>query len=78
VPIDDPAFVRRLCDSLRPGGHIVFEHLLRGSRAGLGIPESQQLLRTFDRLRILRYEEVEQASDWNNEKSPVVRLVARK
>jgi SAM-dependent methyltransferase len=78
VPIDDPAFVQRLCGALRPGGYVVFEHLLRESRTGLGMPASQQLLRIFDGLRILRYEEVEQASDWNNEESPMVRFVARK
>lgn len=78
VPIDDPAYVQRLCDALRPGGYVVFEHLLGESRAGLGVPAPQQLLRTFDGLHILRYEEADEVSDWNNKKSPVVRLVARK
>jgi len=78
VQIDDPAYVQLLCDALRPGGYIVFEHLLAESRADIGMPAPQQLLRIFDGLRILRYEEVDQVSDWNIEKSPVVRFVARK
>ncbi len=78
VPIDDPAYVRRLRDSLRPGGHLVFEHFVDDGRAGIGVPASRQLLRLFDGLQVLRYEEVEEINDWNNKKSPVVRFVARK
>ncbi len=78
VPIDDPAYVRRLRDSLRPGGRLVFEHFVDVGRAGIGVPASRQLLRLFDGLQVLLYEEVEQTSDWNNKKSPVVRFVARK
>ncbi len=78
VPIDDPGYVRRLRDSLRPGGRLVFEHFVDDGRAGIGVPASRQLLRLFDGLQVLRYEEVEQTSDWNNKKSPVVRFVARK
>ncbi|MCP3982140.1 MAG: class I SAM-dependent methyltransferase [bacterium] len=78
VPIDDPAYVERLCDALRPGGTLVFEHMLGESRDELGIPETQQLLRAFASLRIVRYEEIEQRGDWHNEVLPLVRLVARK
>ncbi len=78
VPIDDPGYVRQLRDSLRPGGRLVFEHFVDDGRAGIGVPASRQLLRLFDGLQVLRYEEIEQTSDWNNKKSPVVRFVARK
>ncbi len=42
------------------------------------MPASRQLLRLFDGLQVLRYEEVEEINDWNNKKSPVVRFVARR
>lgn len=59
VPVDDPTSAKKLCDLLRPSGSIVFEKQLVG--------EPNKILKVFQKhLRILQYEEVEAASDWDN------------
>jgi 2-polyprenyl-3-methyl-5-hydroxy-6-metoxy-1,4-benzoquinol methylase len=81
VPIGDPVFIKRLCSSLRPGGLIVFEDA-EGDVPD-GIPAAvrpNEALRVFqNELRILRYEDVEAASDWSNrKKTQIARLLAKK
>jgi SAM-dependent methyltransferase len=84
VPIDDPAFVKRLLAGLRPAGLLVFEHYLvvgPGDESGcIGGPKPNELLRVFGNdLRILRYEDIETVSDWRNQsKARVARLLASK
>jgi len=86
VPIKN---ARRLIDALKPGGLLVIEgHHGEVQALGLrpvsgGPPgySSNQLLRTFDRLRVLRYEDKFTQAEWSNGpdgKAPVVRFVARK
>ena len=70
-PIRDPKYVGRLIASMRQRGLLVFQYgvLKRGAdRTGdaslLGIPYEGELKEIFRALRILRYEEAEELSDW--------------
>lgn len=70
-PIRDPAYVGKLVTSMRRGGRLVFQHGVlpkgadrTGDAAWLGIPETGELREIFRALRILRYEEVDELSDW--------------
>ncbi|MBN9661614.1 MAG: class I SAM-dependent methyltransferase [Acidobacteria bacterium] len=86
VPIKN---ARKLIDSLKPGGLLIVEgHHADVQALGLrpvsgGPPGymSNQLVRAFERLRILRYEDRTMQAEWSNGpegKAPIVRLVARK
>jgi SAM-dependent methyltransferase len=79
VPANDPSLVKRLYDSLRPGGLVVYESALFDAGTPVGV-HPQELLRAFQNdLRILRYEETTAISDWDNrKKEPIVRVLARK
>jgi SAM-dependent methyltransferase len=81
VPIDDPAFVKRLLAGLRPAGLLVFEHFMADKSGDVpGGPKPNELLRLFGNdLRILRYEDIETASIWSTRsKARVARLLASK
>lgn len=76
----------RIVEGLRPGGLLVVENFHRDGNANaitggkLGYPVNA-LLETFvPKLRIVRYEEVSDFSDWGSrlEKTLLVRLLARK
>ncbi|MGC4051389.1 MAG: class I SAM-dependent methyltransferase [Paludibaculum sp.] len=86
VPIKN---ARKLIESLKPGGLLIVEgHHADVQALGLrpvsgGPPGymSNQLVRAFERLRILRYEDRTMQAEWSNGpegKAPIVRLVARK
>jgi 2-polyprenyl-3-methyl-5-hydroxy-6-metoxy-1,4-benzoquinol methylase len=82
APVDDPAFVRRVHESLRPGGRVVFEHFVQ--KAGRPRPAPVhpllpgQLKTLFRDFAIERYEETDASADWGGPGSPVVRMVAAK
>ena len=81
VPINDPAFVKRLVAGLRPAGLLVFEHFLVDKSGDVpGGPKPNELFRLFGNdLRILRYEDIETASIWSTRsKARVARLLASK
>ncbi len=70
-PIRDTIYVDRLIESMRRGGLLAFQYGVLGKGADhtgdaamLGIPEEGELKEVFRDLRILRYEEVEELSDW--------------
>jgi hypothetical protein len=70
-PIRDPKYVGQLIASMRRTGFLVFQYgvLKKGAdRTGnaslLGIPDEGELKEIFRALRILRYEEAEEVSDW--------------
>lgn len=80
---------KKFIDALKPGGILIVEgHHAEAQALGLrpvaGGPAGyfdNQLLRTYDRLRILRYEDRQMQAEWSNGpegKAPIVRLVARK
>ena len=68
----EPQYVRKVVDSLKPGGIVVFEG--RADWTGLN-----GMLKLFDELQIVRYEIVTAKSDFfNRSEMEVARLVARK
>jgi SAM-dependent methyltransferase len=80
VPLRDP-YIDRILESLKPGGVIVFEHLMDESgsdSAAPWLPRPNQLLEVFGRLRILRYEDVHAPADWSWRPERIARLVAEK
>ncbi len=83
VPLRDHSFIKKVTDSLRPGGVIVFESRLQtaahpeGDLSSLiGITVPNELLKIFGGLRILRYEEFEGTPDFGPGTAPLVRLIA--
>ena len=83
-PIRDASYIRKLIDSIRPGGIIVFEHFLSPDpieAAGrIGVPAENELLKTFSGFHVIRYEEVTEIADWvaSGKPAPIVRLLATK
>jgi 2-polyprenyl-3-methyl-5-hydroxy-6-metoxy-1,4-benzoquinol methylase len=72
---------RRIVESLKPGGLLIVEgpHIESNSAASQGGFSTNELLRTFSGLRIVRYEDRPMQSEWgSSDRGPVVRLVARK
>ena len=64
-----------LADALRPGGLLVIE----GYAGDKGDYQTNELLRSFDGLKVLHYEDVVDEADWApGEKSRVVRFIAEK
>jgi hypothetical protein len=72
----------KIIDSLKPGGIIVVEGFHRdlnrqGLQGGYIGYRSNELLRAFDRLRVLYYEDTVGPADWERgEQAPVVRFIA--
>jgi SAM-dependent methyltransferase len=80
VPLREP-YVARILDSLKPGGVLVFEHLMDESgsdSAAPWLPRPNELLRLFGGLRILRYEDARARADWSWRPERIARLVAQK
>jgi hypothetical protein len=88
-PIRDTKYVNRLIESMRPGGLLAFQYgVLKkgadrtGDAALLGIPEEGELKEMFRKLRVLRYQEVEELSDWQvgsgGRKGRSVKMLAQK
>jgi 2-polyprenyl-3-methyl-5-hydroxy-6-metoxy-1,4-benzoquinol methylase len=74
VDMNDPAFLKRVCDSLRPGGRIVVEQI----NAGGGKGPANALFRSFQDLRVIRYEDVIDTAEWSKAPMRIGRLVAEK
>lgn len=88
-PIRDSKYVGRLIASMRRGGLLVFQYGVlekgadrTGDAALLGIPEKGELKEIFRDLRIMRYEEAEELSDWqvdqSRRKGQSVKMLAQK
>lgn len=82
APVDDPAFVGRIRDSLRPGGLVVFEHFVatpeRPFAPMIRALQPGALRDCFAGFDIVSYEEVKETGDWGGPDSSLVRMVARK
>ncbi len=72
--LSDPAYRKRVVDSLRPGGLLVIEGF--GGAEGKG-PRSL-LLEGFGDLRVVCYENRHDISDWGLQKARLERLAAQK
>jgi 2-polyprenyl-3-methyl-5-hydroxy-6-metoxy-1,4-benzoquinol methylase len=82
APVSDPAFVARLNASLRPGGVVVFEHVLETEKQSFppvvqGLPPNA-LLTHFKDFYIQKYEEGTWLGDWGGPPAELVRMIARK
>lgn len=72
---------KKIMDMLKPGGLLIIEGHHADSRPPGGQPgyATNQLLKTFGRLRILRYEDRSLQPEWGDStRTPIVRLVAQK
>ncbi|HOQ46527.1 MAG TPA: methyltransferase domain-containing protein [Bryobacteraceae bacterium] len=81
VPLRGADYVGRIIESLKPGGILVFEHMMDDSGspgAAPWLPRPNELLRVFGRLRIRRYEDVRARADWSWREERVARLVAER
>ena len=80
VGVPQPEVIRRIYESLRPGGLVILEHYHRdypGSEHVQGL-EPSELLRLFSEFKILLCEKVVIKPDWDAEEGPMVRLLAEK
>jgi SAM-dependent methyltransferase len=71
---------KKIMDMLKPGGLLVVEGYHETAPGQRGYA-TNQLLRTFNRLHIVRYEDREMQPEWSlgpGARVPVIRLVARK
>lgn len=75
APLHDAGFVKRVCDSLRPGGMVLVEQF----NAAPG-PDSKgpanALLNSFAALRVIHYEDVTDVSEWGGMKARIGRIAA--
>lgn len=82
APVEDPAYLARLKESLRPGGYVVFESVLQREEnpfaPGVHAPEAGVLRKLFEDFEILVYRELEDYGDWGGPPCMHVRMVARK
>jgi SAM-dependent methyltransferase len=82
APVEEPDFLARLKASIRPGGHVVFEHVLQRSEnpfpPGVHALAPGALRELFRDFEILIYREIEDYGDWGGPPTPHVRMVARK
>lgn len=79
--IADAAYVARLHRSLRPGGVVVVESFASDRSAAQRRPvdiDPAELLRAFAAFRIVRFEDADGVSDWDPQRTRLVRLVAQK
>ena len=82
APMSDPHFVERLNTGLRPGGVLVFEHVLLTSKQKFpayvhGLP-SNTLLEYLQEFSIQYYEEAVWQGDWGGPPAELVRTIAKK
>jgi SAM-dependent methyltransferase len=73
--------MRRIVDSLKPGGRLVYEQMVEmsgGEGAAPWLPRPGEAARIFTPLRVLRNEEVTARADWSWRPERLVRLVAEK
>lgn len=82
APVSDPDFTARVNASLRPGGVVVFEHVLETEKQSFppvvqGLAPNA-LLTFFKDFHIVKYEEGVWLGDWGGPPAELVRMIARK
>jgi len=73
--MENAAFLRRVKDSLKPGGILVLEQMNAG---GTGKGPANALFRSFQDLRVIHYEDVVDTAEWGLQKMRIGRIVAQK
>ena len=77
LSMDEEDVMRRIKASLKPGGTIVVEQFNSMPGPGSKGP-ANALFRTFQEYRVVRYEDVEDTSDWGRMKARIGRIAAVK
>jgi 2-polyprenyl-3-methyl-5-hydroxy-6-metoxy-1,4-benzoquinol methylase len=67
--LSDTAYMRRVRDSLKPGGVLLIEGFNGGPR-----PEANMILKAFLDYRVLLFEDLPDVADWGKVKAPLLRL----
>jgi SAM-dependent methyltransferase len=75
--------IPRLYDSLKPGGVVIVEGFHRDATkttpiGGAVVFDTNELLKLFERFRVVRYEDTEGMSDFGLQRTRLVRLCAQK
>jgi len=82
APVEEPGFLARLKESIRPGGYVVFEHVVQRSAnpfpPGVHAPAAGALRELFKDFEVLTYREQDHSGDWGGPPTPHVWMVARK
>ncbi len=82
APVENPAFLSRLKDSLRPRGYVVFEHIVQRAEnpfpPEVHAPAPGAIRELFRDFEILIYREADDFGDWGGPPTAHVRMVARK
>lgn len=82
APVEEAGFLARLKESIRPGGYVVFEHVIQRSKnpfpPGVHALAPGALRELFKDFEILVYRELDDYGDWGGPPTPHVRMVARK
>jgi len=73
--MEDAAFLRRVKDSLKPGGTLVLEQMNAG---GAGKGPANALFRSFQDLRVIHYEDVVDTAEWGLQKMRIGRIIVQK
>ncbi len=73
--MEDDAFLKRIRDSLKPGGLVVVEQMNAG---GTGKGPANALFRSFQDLRVIEYEDAVDTAEWGKQRMRIGRLVAEK
>jgi 2-polyprenyl-3-methyl-5-hydroxy-6-metoxy-1,4-benzoquinol methylase len=73
--MENAAFLKRVKDSLKPGGIIILEQMNAG---GTGKGPANALLRSFQDLRVIHYEDVVDVAEWGLQKMRIGRIVVEK
>lgn len=82
APVEEAGFLDRLKASIRPGGYVVFEHVIQRTAdpfpPGVHALAPGALRELFRDFEILSYREMDDYGDWGGPPTPHVRMVARK
>lgn len=71
--LSDEAYMKRVHDSLRPGGVLLVEGFNGGPR-----PEPNMILKAFLNYHVLVFEDLPDVSDWGRMKAPLLRTALEK
>ncbi len=82
APVEEAEFLARLKASIRPGGYVVFEHVIQRDQEpfppGVHALAPGALRELFSDFEIPVYREEDDYGDWGGPPTPHVRMVARK
>jgi 2-polyprenyl-3-methyl-5-hydroxy-6-metoxy-1,4-benzoquinol methylase len=73
--MENASFLRRLKESVKPGGVVVVEQMNSG---GTGKGPANALLRSFQDLRVIQYEDTVDTAEWGLKNMRIGRIVAQK